>query len=354
MRLVLRDVGAEHKVGRDEHDEEAEGEEAGADLDEDVEFVVWRRRVADLAERDPRRLFLVDGGAHDGCFAGEHLVHELAGRLGCRHLRALRGSLLLHSLELVLEAHPVEFSGARDLDVALVDADASRRGRLAHGLDLRVLLVVLLDELLVLLRDLALAHLLAALRALGRALASGAHDEGRPIVRRGYPRGLTERGGAAEAEDAHADGRSDREHLFRVGRVRCPCTDARARVTGGARERYRCPQQREASKIWIIIDASDFLCNFTHQLVGIICLHNDATTEPYIMPPLIFWRRLSRIRYFALPRRLDQAKGRRRIRRRASLAEDTRSPQRFLGTSPALTEANRLHRSSKRASIDPR
>jgi len=48
LRLVLRDVGAEHKVGWDEHDEEAEGEEAGADLDEDVEFVVWRRRVADL------------------------------------------------------------------------------------------------------------------------------------------------------------------------------------------------------------------------------------------------------------------------------------------------------------------
>jgi hypothetical protein len=136
-----------------------------------------------------------------------------------------------------------------------------------------------------------------------------------------------------------------------VGRVRCPCTDARARVTGGRAREDRCPQQREASKIWIIIDASDFLCNCTYQLVVIICSHNDATTEPY-QPPLRFfgavWR--ARIRYFALSADWrGQAKGRRRIRRRASLAEDTRSPQRFLGTSPALTEANRLHRSSKRA-----
>ena len=72
----------------------------------------------------------------------------------------------------------------------------------------------------------------------------------------------------------------------------------------------------------------------------------------HISPHFDFLQFVAReIRYFALS---AEAKGRRRIRRRASLAEDTRSPQRFLGTSPALTEANRLHRSSKRASIDPR
>ena len=98
----------------------------------------------------------------------------------------------LTALSLSSKLMPSSFPRHRGCLFALVDARAGRRGRLPHGLDLRVLLGVLLDELLrSSSRSCPCSSSCGPARS-GASPARGANDRRDPIGgagRRRYPRG---------------------------------------------------------------------------------------------------------------------------------------------------------------------